>query len=633
MIETGRVLVIDDDPGTCHTISDVLELHGHAVESATAGYAGLERLTATPVDAAIVDIRLPDISGLDLLRAIRASSPDTEVIFITGHGSVATAVEAVNGAAFSYLTKPFEMPQLVAALEKALEKRRLGRALRDSEARYRALVEGSIQGLSIHRGFAIEFANASLAAMFGYAGPPELIGRDLRVLVAPDEIPRVEGYAAACQEGGPAPPRYEFQGVRRDGTLIWVETLMSVTSWRHGTALLATFVDVTERKRLEDHLRQSQKMEAIGRLAGGVAHDFNNLLTVISGRAQIELLRPELSGPSRRNIDLIAEAASRASTLTKQLLAFSRKQVLQPRVLDVDIVVARMEPLLRRLIGEDIDLVTATEPGLGRVRADPGQLEQVVLNLAVNARDAMPQGGRLTIETANAELDEAYARQQADIHPGPYVILAASDTGVGMDAETRAHLFEPFFTTKGVGEGTGLGLATVYGIVKQSGGHITAYSEVGRGTTIKIYLPRVDAASEVRGAEPEPVVLRRGSETVLLVEDDEAVRELTCEVLEMHGYTVLAVADAGEAPRVLEGASRPIHLLVTDVVMPRLSGRDLTERLRSLRPGLKVLYISGYAGTAVVHHGVLDPGTPFLQKPFTPDALLRSVRKVLDDGG
>ena len=633
MIETGRVLVIDDDPGTCHTISDVLELHGHAVESATAGYAGLERLTATPVDAAIVDIRLPDISGLDLLRAIRASSPDTEVIFITGHGSVATAVEAVNGAAFSYLTKPFEMPQLVAALEKALEKRRLGRALRDSEARYRALVEGSIQGLSIHRGFAIEFANASLAAMFGYAGPPELIGRDLRVLVAPDEIPRVEGYAAACQEGGPAPPRYEFQGVRRDGTLIWVETLMSVTSWRHGTALLATFVDVTERKRLEDHLRQSQKMEAIGRLAGGVAHDFNNLLTVISGRAQIELLRPELSGPSRRNIDLIAEAASRASTLTKQLLAFSRKQVLQPRVLDVDIVVAGMEPLLRRLIGEDIDLVTATEPGLGRVRADPGQLEQVVLNLAVNARDAMPRGGRLTVETANAELDEAYARQQADVHPGPYVILAVSDTGVGMDAETRAHLFEPFFTTKGVGEGTGLGLATVYGIVKQSGGHITAYSEVGRGTTIKIYLPRVDAASEVRGAEPEPVVLRRGSETVLLVEDDEAVRELTCEVLEMHGYTVLAVADAGEAPRVLEGASRPIHLLVTDVVMPRLSGRELTERLRSLRPGLKVLYISGYAGTAVVHHGVLDPGTPFLQKPFTPDALLRSVRKVLDDGG
>ena len=633
MIETGRVLVIDDDPGTCHTISDVLELHGHAVESATAGYAGLERLTATPVDAAIVDIRLPDISGLDLLRAIRASSPDTEVIFITGHGSVATAVEAVNGAAFSYLTKPFEMPQLVAALEKALEKRRLGRALRDSEARYRALVEGSIQGLSIHRGFAIEFANASLAAMFGYAGPPELIGRDLRVLVAPDEIPRVEGYAAACQEGGPAPPRYEFQGVRRDGTLIWVETLMSVTSWRHGTALLATFVDVTERKRLEDHLRQSQKMEAIGRLAGGVAHDFNNLLTVISGRAQIELLRPELSGPSRRNIDLIAEAASRASTLTKQLLAFSRKQVLQPRVLDVDIVVARMEPLLRRLIGEDIDLVTATEPGLGRVRADPGQLEQVVLNLAVNARDAMPRGGRLTVETANAELDEAYARQQADVHPGPYVILAVSDTGVGMDAETRAHLFEPFFTTKGVGEGTGLGLATVYGIVKQSGGHITAYSEVGRGTTIKIYLPRVDAASEVRGAEPEPVVLRRGSETVLLVEDDEAVRELTREVLEMQGYTVLAVADAGEAPGVLERSSRPIHLLVTDVVMPRLSGRELTERLRSLRPGLRVLYISGYADTAVVHHGVLDPGTPFLQKPFTPDALLRSVRKVLDDGG
>ena len=390
---------------------------------------------------------------------------------------------------------------------------------------------------------------------------------------------------------------------------------------------------MTERKRLEDHLRQSQKMEAIGRLAGGVAHDFNNLLTVISGRAQIERARPELSEPSRRNVDLIAEAASRASTLTKQLLAFSRKQVLQPRVLDVDIVVAGMEPLLRRLIGEDIDLVTATEPGLGRVRADPGQLEQVVLNLAVNARDAMPRGGRLTVETANVELDEAYARQQADVHSGPYVLLAVSDTGVGMDAETQAHLFEPFFTTKGVGEGTGLGLATVYGIVKQSGGHIAAYSEPGRGTTIKIYLPRVEAASELREAEPEPVVLRRGSETVLLVEDDEAVRELTCEVLEMHGYTVLAVADAGEAPRVLEGASRPIHLLVTDVVMPRLSGRELTERLRSLRPGLRVLYISGYADTAIVHHGVLDPGTPFLQKPFTPDTLLRSVRKVLDDGG
>jgi PAS domain S-box-containing protein len=392
----------------------------------------------------------------------------------------------------------------------------------------------------------------------------------------------------------------------------------------------ASLEDTTEQKRLEEQLRQSQKMEAVGKLAGGIAHDFNNLLTVIAGYSR--LVRGQL-GPEHPLAESVAEierAGERAAALTRQLLAFSRKQVLQPRILDLNSVVAGMDALLRRLIGEHIELQMTLDPGLGQVRADPGQIEQVVLNLAVNARDAMAEGGRLTIETKNAGFDKAKARQHPGLEPGYYAMLAISDTGQGMDAETRNHLFEPFFTTKALGRGTGLGLSTIYGIVKQSGGHIWVHSEPGQGTTFRIYLPRIEARPEPGRSSRAVAGPALGTETILLVEDETAVRKLFRAALASRGYTVLEAADGEDAILVAEQYPGPIQLLVTDVMMPRMGGPELACRLASLRPETKTLYVSGYASSAPE---ACVPGAAFLQKPFTPDALALAVGQLLDAPG
>ncbi|MBI4246528.1 MAG: GAF domain-containing protein, partial [Candidatus Rokubacteria bacterium] len=385
-----------------------------------------------------------------------------------------------------------------------------------------------------------------------------------------------------------------------------------------------------ELSQTQSQLVQAQKMQAVGQLAGGIAHDFNNLITVIGGRAHMLLGQMPAGDPLRRDVDVINATAERAADLTRQLLAFSRKQVLDPKVLDLNRVVAEVAPMLRRLIGEDVELVTALGTGLGQVKADPRQLEQVLMNLAINARDAMASGGRLTIETSNVTLDAGYTREHVGTSPGPHVMLAVSDTGEGMDAETLARVFEPFFTTKGPGKGTGLGLATVYGIVKQSGGNIWVYSEPGRGTTFKIYLPRVYEAPEVAAPASPSSGAGRGSETILLVEDEEAVRQLARDILTAQGYTVIEAAHGGEALLISGRHAGPIDLLLTDVVMPHMSGRALAERLAPLRPRMKILYMSGYTENAVVHHGMLDAGTMYLQKPFTPDGLARKVREILD---
>ncbi len=388
--------------------------------------------------------------------------------------------------------------------------------------------------------------------------------------------------------------------------------------------------NITDRKILEEQYRQAQKMEAVGKLAGGVAHDFNNLLTVIMGYSEIYLssLRPE--DPLRVPLAEIRKAGERATGLTRQLLAFSRKQVLQPVVLDLNGILAEMEKMLRRLIGEDIALNVLFGKDLWHVKADPGQMEQVLMNIVVNARDAMPLGGKLLLETNNIELDEDYTQAHTYAQPGDYVLLAISDTGHGMDAATKARIFEPFFTTKGPTKGTGLGLATVYGIVKQSGGCIEVYSEVGHGTTFKIYLPRDRSGNATASVSRKTQAVRGGSETILLVEDEEGIRTLAKTVLQRYGYTVIEAKNGGEALLFCENYTKPIALLVTDVVMPNLSGRQLAERLATRQPNMKVLYMSGYTDDAIVHHGILESGIPFLQKPFATDALARIVREVLD---
>jgi PAS domain S-box-containing protein len=393
--------------------------------------------------------------------------------------------------------------------------------------------------------------------------------------------------------------------------------------------VIGVALDVTDRKHLTDQLRQSQKMQAVGELAGGVAHDFNNLLMVVKGHAQLLLDRLPNEPSLRHSVQQMEKAADRAATLTRQLLAFSRKQVLQPRVLDMNDVVTGMIKMFSRVIGENIEMAFVPGAGLGRTKADPGQIEQVLLNLVVNARDAMPTGGRLTIETANVQLDRSYAAGHAAVEPGPYIMLTVSDTGCGMDAETQSRIFEPFFTTKEAGKGTGLGLATVYGVVKQSGGYIWVYSEVGCGSTFKIYLPQVAEEVEPPAIERETRGSSAGTETILFVEDEQSVRELVRDYLRGVGYRVLDAGDGIEALEIAAAHKGPIHILITDVVMPRLSGRDLAMKLSSERPGMKVLFISGYTDDTVVRHGVLEGGVAFLQKPFNLKALAEKIREVL----
>lgn len=387
--------------------------------------------------------------------------------------------------------------------------------------------------------------------------------------------------------------------------------------------------DEMERRRaVEAQLVQAQKMEAIGRLAGGIAHDFNNLLTIMLGYTQIALDDTDESAPLHGQLEEVRNAAMRATSLVQQLLAFSRKQVLQPRVIDLNLTISSFETMLRRLLGDDIEFLTVLRPGLNCVKADPSQIEQVIMNLAVNARDAMPNGGKLSIETDNVHLDEAYCREHVGVTPGEYVMLAVSDTGCGMDEETKARIFEPFFTTKEPGKGTGLGLSTVFGIVKQSGGSIWVYSERGHGSTFKVYLPRVAEAGEE--APRGEAASRRGSETVLICEDDEKIRALARTIVAAQGYTVFEAGGANEALLFQSRYTGPIHLLLTDVVMPQMNGRELAQRLRASLPNLKVLFMSGYTQDAITSQGTLGPGIEFIQKPFTPEALSNKIRDVLD---
>jgi two-component system, cell cycle sensor histidine kinase and response regulator CckA len=499
-----------------------------------------------------------------------------------------------------------------------------------AEAKFRGLLESAADAMVIaDEGGAIVLVNAETERVFGYPRV-ELLGRPAEVLL-PE---RFRGRYAEERALFMASPHQrhlaaglDLCGLRKDGTEFPVEVSLSPLQSEEGTLVSAAIRDVTEMKALEEQFREAQKMEAVGRLAGGVAHDFNNILGVVIGYGEIVSRRLVSDDPLRSKMEQILKAAKRAAALTRQLLAFSRQQVLQPRILDLNAVVSEMDDLLRRLIGEDVTLVMTAGPGLGSVEADQGQIQQVIMNLAVNARDAMPDGGQLRIETKNVDVDQEQAARLPLMNPGPYVMLVMTDTGLGMDADTRAHIFDPFFTTKELGKGTGLGLSSVYGIVQQSGGNIYVDSELGVGTSFRIYLPRV-ASAPLPGADRKRPSMR-GSETVLLVEDEAGLRDLLQEALEGSGYRVLVARDGIEALQVVAGYTGPIHLMVTDVIMPGVSGRKAADEIKATRPGMNVLYISGYADDAVLRHGV--PGTAaFLEKPFGPDRLLRKVRELLN---
>jgi len=511
-----------------------------------------------------------------------------------------------------------------AALRSAQE------GLRRSEVNFRSLVTNAPYGICRCDATGVLLsANPALVSMLGYSSSSELIGRSLPTLYAESQ----QWFTAADYFRS----SQRFTGLiaewlRKDGSAIIARLSGRSIHDEKNTTFFELFAeDITEHRALEQQLRQAQKMEAVGRLAGGIAHDFNNLLMVISGYCEFLLERigpdPAVRGPAQE----IAKAAKRATSLTVQLLAFSRKQMLAPKLLDLNAVVTENLKLLTRLIGEDIDLVMIPGGELGLVKADPGQIEQVIMNLAVNARDAMPRGGNLVIETANVRLDESYTRTHAGVEPGEYVMIAVSDSGVGMDLETQSHIFEPFFTTKGP-KGTGLGLSTVYGIIKQSGGYVWVYSELNKGTTFKVYLPRVSRAGEALAPQlPAPVTeAAQGHETILLVEDESTVRELTQQYLQAQGYTVFEAADPNIALQISNAHSGPIHLLLTDVIMPVMNGRELAQRITASRSETRVLFMSGYTENAIGHNGTLEPGINLLQKPFTLPSLRARVRQALD---
>jgi len=470
--------------------------------------------------------------------------------------------------------------------------------------------------------------NVAAERIFGFS-LTEVINHQLPVIPPESMEDHLSRLANAAQ--GEVPGNYEAKLLRKTGSRIdvsiWSSFLRDATGVVTGVLFIAA--DNTESKRLEEQFRQSQKMEAVGRLAGGVAHDFNNLLTVITGYGQM-MMDALPRGEEQEDLQEILRAADRASALTKQLLAFSRQQIVQPKVIDLNLLVADMDKMLRRLMGEDIEIGFHAAPEPAYVRIDPGQAEQVIVNLAVNARDAMPNGGKLTIETQVVHIDSRFARLRPAMVPGEYVLLAVCDNGSGIGAETLLHLFEPFFTTKEVGRGTGLGLSTSYGIVKQNQGDISVYSEPGIGTTFKIYLPRIMEGAKVSLATGTSRDQLRGNETVLVVEDEAGVRRVIVEMLEQQGYRVLTAENGEVAVELCRRDHHPIHLLITDVIMPRMSGRELADHLSALLPGLKVLFVSGYTDHAIIHHGVLEPGTHFLQKPFTPHTLAGKVREVLN---
>ncbi len=646
-----RVLLIEDSEDDARLLARELRQQGYAPT--------IERVETAPTmrialkhrkwDVVISDWSMPNFSAPAALNLLKEEGIDVPFIIVSGSIGEETAVDAMRAGARDFVFKD-KLARLTPALSRELREiearreaevalRQSESRLRNSEIRFRALIERSADliALTAADGTTL-YVSPAVESILGEL-PDHFLGQSFLAFCHPEHRDRVAGVMERLVEEPSESLQIEFRAVHRDGSTRWLEaTGRNMLDDAAVGGIVCNLRDATARKRAEvalrrteEQLRQAQKMEAIGNLAGGVAHDFNNLLSVILSYSSLLAQDMTPGDPRRSDLQEIEAAGRRAVDLTRQLLAFSRQQILQPKVVSLNDIVAGMERMLRRLIGEDVELTVLLSSSLGKVKVDPGQIEQIVMNLAVNSRDAMPQGGKLTIETANVELDARYVADHVGAAAGPHVMLAVTDTGIGMDKATQARMFEPFFTTKEKGKGTGLGLATVFGIVQQSGGNVWVYSEPGKGTTFKVYFSQVDPITNpAHDSRPPAGGALTGTETILLVEDEESVRVLARAILRRFGYHVIEAQSGGDALLICEQHTAAIHLLLTDVVMPRMSGRQLSERLRVLRPEMKVLYMSGYTDNTIVHHGVLDSGVAFLQKPITPETLTRRVREVLD---
>ncbi len=637
-----HLLLVEDSPEDAKLVLHTLKRAGHVVECERVEDAPAMRaaLASKRWDLVISDWSMPQFSALAALGVLKESVLDLPFIIVSGTVGEEFAVEAMRAGAHDYVLKD-HLARLAPVIERELKEQagraahRIGEAARRaSDARFARLAESGVLGIVVSdaAGTIVEASDPFLA-LVGYSRE-ELVGGRLRKrdLTPPEWLAVTDDGLRKLRESGVAPP-YEKELVRKDGSRVSV--LVGIARLDEDQAI-SFIVDVTAQKRAEaalarsqEQLRHAQKMEAVGRLAGGIAHDFNNLLSVILSYSEMIGENLPEGDPSRDDAAEIARAGKRAADLTQQLLMFSRQDVVQARVLDLNELLARLDKMLHRLLGEDVELTCHRAADLGRVRADPSHLEQVVMNLVVNSRDAMPQGGKLAIETSNVVLDDAYARDHHGVVPGRYVMLAVSDTGHGFDAATQARIFEPFYTTKPKGKGTGLGLSTVFGIVQQCGGSIWVNSEVKRGTTFRVYLPEVDAVVDPEEDARDPGQLS-GAETILLVEDEEQIRTVERVILRDLGYQVIEARSGPEALTLCEAHAGTIHLLLTDVVMPQMSGPELATRVIALRPAIKVVCMSGYTEDALVRYGASDAGMAYLQKPITRDKLARKVRAVLD---
>jgi two-component system cell cycle sensor histidine kinase/response regulator CckA len=630
-----RILVMENDSSSTQNLCGLLENKRNSpfqIVLAKSGQGVVPSLVFESVDALLLDMHSLNGAGLARVRELHSQFNFLPILVLVPASENALGYRVLEVGAAEYLVKETLSSELLQkALKYAIERTRAEAAARQSEERFHELLENTKDILfTLDLEGNVTLLNKSAEDVMGWSRS-ETRQINIKNLVAPEHLNLCSQMMQRIVNEEPL-QHFEISMLRKDGRKVLLQVsarLICSNGRKEGVQGIAR--DVTERRHLENMVQQAQKLEAIGRLSGGLAHDFNNMFCVISGHTELMSERLESDHPAIRNLAQIKKAVDSASSLTRQLLAFSRKQVFHPRVLDLNGVVLETQKLMGRLVGGHIELFTSLNPQLGHVRVDPVQIEQVLLNLVLNARDAMPTSGKLTIATSNVDLEEGAKSKRAIVPAGNYVVLSVTDNGCGMDEETQSRIFEPFYTTKELGKGTGLGLASVYGIVKQSGGFIWVYSEPGQGTTIKVYLPRVDNSPAPLPFENSSTEARRGSETVLLVENAESLRTLAKEFLKSSGYAVLDAENGKEALRIACAFAGTIHLLLTDVIMPGMGGKQLAEQLTSLRPTARVLFMSGYSNDGIVQSGILTSEAPLLEKPFTREILLRRVRQVLDE--